>query len=124
MKLTEKIGSRIRKFRQAKKISQEELAYRTGMHQSQIYMIENGKRRINTDQLEKISEALGVPVIKFFQADTKDKEEFDNQQLLEIISQMSQEKKKELTEILKNVKDFDFKILRKAVELVKLIKEG
>ena len=67
MNLSEKVGLKIRKFRLEKGLSQEELAYKTGLQQSQIYRIETGKRRFNSDQLEKISQALGIPAIKFFE---------------------------------------------------------
>lgn len=124
MNLSEKVGDRIKKFREAKRMSQEELAYQTGMYQSQIYRFEYGKQRINIEQLEKISEVLGVPVVEFFKTDVEVDKDFDNQQLLEIIFQMTEEQKKELVEILRNLKDFDFRILRKAAELVRLIKES
>ena len=124
MKLAEKIGLNIKKARVAKKMSQEQVAYLARMHQSQIYRFERGKQPINISHLEKISEVLDVPVIEFFKTDFEIHQNFDNQELLETIYQMPQDKKKELLEILKNLKDYDFGSLRKAVELVKDIKGG
>ena len=123
MTLTEKIGRGIKKYRQAKKLTQEELAFRTSLHQSTIYQIENGIRRINSEQLEKISEALGAPAIVFFQE--KDAgDEFDNQELLELITELSEEQKIILVDVLKKLKsEEDFDAMRKAVELISIAKK-
>ena len=125
MNLSERVGNLIRKFRMERGITQEELAYRTGLHQSQIYRLENGKRRFNSDQLEKISQALDVPIIKFFEEEKEAIDEFDDQELLKIVSRIGSGKRGELVEILQNlVEDIDFEILKKFIEIVKLIKES
>ena len=122
MNLAEKIGLNIKKTRIAKKLSQEQIAYLTSLHQSQIYRFEKGKQPINIDHLEKISNVLGVPVIEFFKTDIEIQRGFDNQELLEIIHKMPEEKREELVKILRELKNFDFKSLRKAIQLVKDIK--
>ena len=96
MKLTEKIGKKIREIRVEKSVTQEELGFRTEIQQSLIYRLENGKRRINADHLEKISQALGVPVIIFFEERIDARADIDDQQLLGIISQMKASKRETL----------------------------
>lgn len=53
---------RIRKFRERKGLSTTNLSNLTGISQSTISKIENGKRRINLELLEKIADALDVSV--------------------------------------------------------------
>ncbi len=122
MNLAQKIGLNIKKARIVKKVSQEQLAYLTGLHQSQIYRFEKGKQPINTVHLEKISNVLEVPVIEFFKTDFDIQHGFDFQELFELIYKMPNENKAELVKILKQIKSFDFSSLRKAVELVEDIK--
>ena len=122
MSLARKIGLNIKKARIVKKVSQEQLAYLTGLHQSQIYRFEKGKQPINTVHLEKISSVLEVPAIEFFKTDVEFEEGVSNQDFLEIVYEMPEDKKEELVKILRKIKDFDFGSLRKAVELVEDIK--
>lgn len=129
MNLVEKVGKRIRKLRLDKGLSQDELAFQTDLHQSQIYRLENGKQRFNSDQLEKISEVLGVPIIKFFEfEDNEVGERFNDMKLMEIISQMPARKKRNFGEVIKVLQDFegdlDVEILKKAIEFIKLAKES
>ena len=128
MNLAEKVGSRIRKFRIEKGLSQEELAYRTNLHQAQIHRIENGKQRFNSDQLEEIANTLNVPVIWFFEDEIKIEDDIEDQQLLDIISKMQTKKKKVLVkfvEYLQNSKeDIEFEFIKKAYELIHSIKKG
>jgi len=123
MNLSEKVGLNIKKARLAKQISQEQLAYLTNLHQSQIYRFEKGKQPISTNHLEKISDVLGVPAIEFLKTDVEFQEGFDNQELLEIINTFPEEKNAELVKILRDIKNLDFSSLRRAVELVRDIKD-
>ena len=124
MNLSKKVGSNIRKFRLAKGISQAELAYRTDLHQSQIYMLENGKRNFNSHHLEKISQALDVPVIKFFEEEGKINREIEEQKLLDKISGMRPGKRKEIIDFLLGLDDnIDVKILKKALELAEITRK-
>lgn len=123
MDLSERIGKNIRDLRMAKKLSQEDLAFKTGMHQSQIYRFEKGKQLINIKHLEKISNVFGVPVVEFFKTDIKLHNGIDDQQLLELFYQMPKSKKSELVELLNQIKDYDFKVLRKAIDIIEDIKE-
>ena len=127
MDLATEVGKRIRDFRKAREITQEELGFRTGLTQSQIYKIENGRRRFNSEQLEKISEALDVPVVKFFEGEMTIDTDISNQKLLLIITQLHTSKRQlavKILEYLHNVDDdVSFESLQKAIELINTVKK-
>jgi ribosome-binding protein aMBF1 (putative translation factor) len=54
------MAARIREIRQAKGLSQWELAQRTGIHPTNLYKIENGHLRLYDGWRRRIAEALGV----------------------------------------------------------------
>lgn len=56
------IGSSIYHIRSVKNVSQRELSSKTGVSHSYISHIENGTRDPSLNVLERISEALDVPV--------------------------------------------------------------
>jgi len=64
------IGARIRQLRNAKDLSQEQLAHLADLDRTYITSVENGKRNISIVNIEKICKALEVPINKFF--NTKD----------------------------------------------------
>ena len=53
-----RIGNNVRKYREAINISQEELAYRSGLNRTHIGMIERAEKNITILTLEKIAKAL------------------------------------------------------------------
>lgn len=59
------IGRKIKEYRQLKKMTQEELAVKSGIQRANIARIESGKHRPYLETLEKISEAFNVPVAYF-----------------------------------------------------------
>ena len=77
-----------------------------------------------SEQLEKISQALDVPVIRFFEEKVEIDEEINNQQLLEIISQMTVPKRKILLNLIEFLQQIDFTTAEKAVELIHLMKNS
>lgn len=66
MKYTNVTGNNIKKLRVKIGITQEELAFRSGLSQGYINQLESGKRRYTQKCLELVAKALSVPVIKFF----------------------------------------------------------
>ncbi|MCX7792786.1 MAG: helix-turn-helix domain-containing protein [Thermodesulfovibrionales bacterium] len=60
------IGRLIKKYRQQKGLSQMALAEKIGVSYQQIQKYESGKNSITAERLIAISEALGIPVHKFF----------------------------------------------------------
>ncbi len=63
------IGTKIRKVREAKKLSQKEVALMLEMDQSQYSKIEKGKTDPTTTTLEKIARVLGVELADLFASD-------------------------------------------------------
>ncbi|MFH2030147.1 MAG: helix-turn-helix transcriptional regulator [Bacteroidota bacterium] len=50
----------MRKFRQKLGLSQEELAYNSGLHRTYISSVERAERNISIDALEKIATAFSI----------------------------------------------------------------
>ena len=61
---SEEIGARISQYREFKKFTQEELAKKTGILRANIARIEGGKHQPSLETLDRIAEALEVPVAK------------------------------------------------------------
>ena len=62
-----KIGQRIREFRKAKGLSQEQLALKADIDRTYMTSVENGKRNISIQNIEKIIKALETSFEEFFQ---------------------------------------------------------
>ena len=63
-KLLKQFGNKVKKLRQAKCWSQEELARRAGLHRTYIGSIERSERNISLINIEKIAKALNVSITK------------------------------------------------------------
>ena len=60
------IGINIRKLRNGKKLSQEEVAFRAGIDRSYLSEVENGYKNLSVTVLDQIANALEVPVTELF----------------------------------------------------------
>ena len=60
MDIKEKFGQRLKTLRKEKGLSQEELAERSGLNRPYISGIEQGKRNVSLEVMEKLAEALGM----------------------------------------------------------------
>ena len=58
--ISREIGDRIRMMREARKVSQERLADKSGIHRSHMGEIERGKCNVTVETLRKIGVALDV----------------------------------------------------------------
>lgn len=58
--IKKQFGEKIRQIRKQKKISQEELAFRAGLHRTYISDIERGTRNVSLKNIEKIAKALSI----------------------------------------------------------------
>jgi len=63
--LYQKLSSRIEKIRKEKKLTQEELAEKAGLHRAYFWDIENG-RNISVKTAYKISRGLGMTLKDLF----------------------------------------------------------
>lgn len=62
------ISEKLKDLRTFKNLSTYDLAEKTGIPQSTISKLENGNRKIDTDILQKIANAMDVPIDIFFQS--------------------------------------------------------
>lgn len=60
--IEEKFGERVRQLRVERDWSQEELAYRSGLHRTYISSMERGKRNVSLQCIERIAKAFGIPI--------------------------------------------------------------
>lgn len=58
--IQEKVGKKVREIRKQKGLSQEELAFRSGLHRTYISDIERGDRNVSVKNIDRIARALGV----------------------------------------------------------------
>ena len=65
--ILEIFGKKIRTVRLEQKLSQEELAYKAGLHRTYIGMIERGEKNISLLNIEKVAKALGVKIQELFE---------------------------------------------------------
>lgn len=67
MRSHKQIGSDIKKMREARRMSQMELAEQVGVSFQQIQKYEKGINRISVERIQQIARALGTSVNKFFE---------------------------------------------------------
>ena len=59
-------GEVIREVRKEKKLSQEELANKSGLHRTYIGMVERGEKNISLKNISKLSKGLELPIPEIF----------------------------------------------------------
>ena len=60
-------GKHVKSLRQESKLSQEELAYKAGLHRTYIGMIERGEKNITLINIEKIANAFDISLYKLME---------------------------------------------------------
>jgi transcriptional regulator with XRE-family HTH domain len=75
MNIKTKIGLRIKELRKMKKLSQEKLGLEASIDRTYVASVENGKRNISIENIEKLTKALGVSFEEFFKGIEKIGEE-------------------------------------------------
>ncbi|MGR3857547.1 helix-turn-helix domain-containing protein [Chryseobacterium indologenes] len=66
--IKQKIGDRIKEVRVEKKLSQEVVALNAGIERSFMTHIENGRRNVSVETLEKVLTGLEISFSDFFNA--------------------------------------------------------
>ena len=64
--IQKQFGQRVRELRLARNLSQEELAFRAGLHRTYLGGIERGERNPALRNIAAIAEALGVAIQELF----------------------------------------------------------
>lgn len=67
MKLREIVARNLRQLRQARGMSQEELADRAGINRNYVGLLEREQHAATVDMLEKLADILEVDPIAFFE---------------------------------------------------------
>ena len=67
MGLRQTVAKNLKRLRQEKDLSQEELADRAEINRNYVGMIERAENSASVDMLEKLAEALDVKPIEFFE---------------------------------------------------------
>lgn len=66
MDLKEKVGLRMRQLRKEQELSQEALGYKAEVDRTYVTDVENGRRNVSVEILERLIKALGISVADFF----------------------------------------------------------
>ena len=64
--IEKQFGERVRELRVGKGLSQEELAFKVGVHRTYLGGIERGERNPSLKNISAIAEALGVTLSELF----------------------------------------------------------
>ena len=75
MDLRRQVGLNVKSVRTRKGWSQEELAFRSGLHRTYVSGVERGVRNPTVLVLGRLAEALGVAPVELFQTVTADARE-------------------------------------------------
>ncbi len=67
--IRKRFGQRVRELRLARKLSQEELAFRAGVHRTYLGSIERGERNVALRNIDLIASALGITLSELFAFD-------------------------------------------------------
>jgi transcriptional regulator with XRE-family HTH domain len=119
MKKINLVGNNIRRFRENKGITQEELALKSGLSQGYINQLENGKRRYTQKTLELIAESLSVLVVELFKEGDK-KITTSKAEDVEIQKAKKKKYKKDFPDLLNGLPDH---IIEHYISLLRLEKE-
>ncbi|MBM3160838.1 MAG: helix-turn-helix transcriptional regulator [Bacteroidetes bacterium] len=71
--ILESFGHAVRDLRSQKNMTQEELAYKAGLHRTYIGMIERAEKNITLLNIQKIASALSVEITNLFYVQDKSK---------------------------------------------------
>ena len=63
-----KIGQRIKELRKELELSQESLAYKAEVDRTYVTDVENGRRNVSVEILDRLIKALDISITEFFNA--------------------------------------------------------
>jgi len=108
-KIRESFGKRVKELRKAKKMSQEELGERVGLHYTYVGGVERGERNISLESIEKIAKGLEVNIGELFPFVSKKGKipEMDSlrNEIVNLIYECDKETLKLSIKVIKEIKD-------------------
>ncbi|MEG1313145.1 helix-turn-helix domain-containing protein [Clostridium sp.] len=96
---------RLKQLRISKGITTYELSELTGIPQSTISKMENGKRKIETDSLELLSKALNINVNEFFNDSHNNEFDEETRAIARGMQKLSPDKKDILKALIKTMSE-------------------
>ena len=103
------VGKRIRRYRTERKLTQEKLAELAGCHPTYVGQVERGEKNTTIETIEKIANALDVPLSQLFEMVGGKQSETLNQYILlfhEFIESKTEEEQKILFEIITEIEKY------------------
>lgn len=67
MDARDRVGTNLQRLRRERELTQEELAHRSGIHQTYLSGLEGSKRNPSIGVLERLAKSLNVDIAEFFQ---------------------------------------------------------
>ncbi len=61
-----RFGRRLRGIRQERGLSQEERAFKAGLHRTYVSSAERGQRNVGLVNVERLAQALDIDILDFF----------------------------------------------------------
>lgn len=107
--LSVEIGKRVRNYRLQKKMSQEELAEKCGLHPTYIGQVERGEKNATLESISKITAGLSVNMSTLFEKIeiNQDKEQDPNYPLMiyDLIQSVPKEMQEKIVMIVQSIID-------------------
>lgn len=103
--IAQTVGKRIRVQRNSKKLTQEGLAERSGLHATYIGQLERGEKNATLESIEKIALALNIPLAKLFEKIGDNREQETNYPLMiyELVNELSPKEQATVLNLLQSV---------------------
>ncbi|MHA6531717.1 helix-turn-helix domain-containing protein [Paenibacillus sp. BAC0078] len=105
--LVKRIGERIRKLRKEMKLSQEQLAERSGLHTNYVGQVERGEKNLTLETLEKVVEGLDISLEELFRYIGPMEKQDTLGQIVELLVERPSEDQKMALSILKSVMEWE-----------------
>lgn len=106
MEKSNQFGKKLKKIRQNRKLSQEELAFQCNMQASHIGQLERGQKSPTLDTLKKISDGLDMPLTELLNFDEDDKQDNINITINKINAYLNKLTPKQQKQVLAIIKTF------------------
>lgn len=105
--ITKIIGERLRSYRNRACLSQEELAEKSGLHNTYIGQLERGEKNATLESIEKVARALDLPFeILFEKIIIGNTENTTTKECYELITALTEKEQKAILDLIKKTIDY------------------